>query len=155
LKYYSTLLLILLFIGLDGFGQKLLFHKNRRREAFYKVGDQISFRIKGSKAKYTETIVSFEDSVIVFENAKLHPSKISHLYADHKTSGWYFFRFKYQRILPRAAIAWILVDLLNTATVQKKTFVISGSLVGAGLLAKWLIGDRIKIKPGMKLLIMD
>lgn len=150
----SHIIFILLFCGLDIFGQKLLFHKNRHREAIYKAGDQISFRIKGNNIKYTETIIGFQDSLIVFENSKLDPAQISHLYADNKTRGWYFFRFKYQRLLPRIAILWTLTDILS-GRFRKETIVINGSLVGAGLLAKWQIGDRVKIRPAMKLLIVD
>ena len=136
-------------------GQKLLFHQSRHKEALYKTGDIISFRLKNNKSKITGQIRGFEDSLVVFRNYKVNPNEITHLYVDSKTKSWYILRYKYEKIFLIAGVGYLLLDVLNTGELSEKTLIISGSLVSAGLLAKWLINDRIKIKGRRKLLIID
>ncbi len=136
-------------------GQKLLFHKNRYRQALYNVGDVISFRLKGEKLKITATIRSFEDSAIVFPNFKVNPRDITHLYVDGKTKNWYILRYKYEKMFLIAGVGYPLLELVNQGEVVEETLMIGGSLIAAGLLARWLISDRIKIKGRRRLLIVD
>jgi hypothetical protein len=151
---FSSIFIILFSFYSWCYGQKLLFHKNRHREALYKVGDVISFRVKNSDSKISGQIRSFEDSLIVFQNFKVNPNKITHLYVDSKTKNWYILRYKYEKIFLISGIGYLLLDVLNTGELSKETLVISGSLVAAGLLAKWLISDRIRIKGRRKLVII-
>jgi hypothetical protein len=153
-KYWSIIIVLFSFYSCS-FGQKLLFHKNRHREALYKVGDIISFRLKNHDSKISGQIKSFEDSLIVFQNFKVNPNKITHLYVDTKTRIWYVLRYKYEKLFLISGIGYLLLDVLNTGELSKETLVISSSLVTAGLLAKWLISDRIKIKGRRKLVIID
>jgi hypothetical protein len=136
------------------YGQKLLFHKNRHREAIYKKGDEISFRLKNDKSKITGQIIGFEDSVIVFPGFKINPRRISHLYVDSKTKIWYILRYKYERIFLIAGTGYPLLELVNHGEIEKETLIISGSLITAGLLARWLISDKIKIKGRRRLVII-
>jgi hypothetical protein len=151
---FSSIFIILFSFYSWCYGQKLLFHKNRHREALYKVGDVISFRVKNSDSKISGQIRSFADSLIVFQNFKVNPNKITHLYVDSKTKNWYILRYKYEKIFLISGIGYLLLDVLNTGELSKETLVISGSLVAAGLLAKWLISDRIRIKGRRKLVII-
>jgi len=147
----------LVFVGLASncYGQKLLFHKNRYRQATYKEGDRISFRLKNDKSKITGQIIGFEDSLIVFHGFKINPDQISHLYVDSKTKIWYVMRYKYEKIFLIAGIGYSFLELVNEGEVDKETLIISGSLITAGLLAKWLISDKIRIKGRRRLLIID
>jgi hypothetical protein len=131
----------------------LLFQKNRHRQALYKVGDVLSFTIKGNTTKFTGEIRGFEDSVIVFRFYRINPKEISHLYVDDKTRIWYIFRYKYGKVLPIAGAGYCMLELVNTGELTRETLIIGGSLIGAGFLLKTIIGERIRIKGKRKLVI--
>ena len=136
-------------------GQKLLFHKNRNRQAMYKAGDVISFRVKGDNTKVTGQIRGFEDSLIVFPGFKINPQTITHLYVDDKTKVWYVLRYKYEKIFLIAGLGYPLLELINQGEVDDETLVVSGALITAGLLERWLIDDKIKIKGRRRLIILE
>ncbi|HEV8514721.1 MAG TPA: hypothetical protein VGQ59_15665, partial [Cyclobacteriaceae bacterium] len=54
---FTVALLALVF---DCIGQKLLFHKNRYKEAIYQAGETISFNLKGDNSKIRAQIKGFE-----------------------------------------------------------------------------------------------
>jgi len=152
---YFLLAIVLLCLHEEGFGQKsLLFNKNWRRQAIYKTGDVLSFQLKADPRKITDQITGFDDSLIVFKNYKINPKEITHLYVDKQTSTWYFLKYKYEKLLFFAGIGYLLIDGFNNQEFSQETLVISGSLIGAGLLARWLISKKIKIKGRRKLVIM-
>ncbi len=134
--------------------QKLLFHKNRHQEVSYEIGDKISFRVKGSRDKITRQITRFQDSLILFRDYQVNPDSISHLYVDNKTKIWYIMRYKYEKLFLIAGIGYPLIDAINTGELDSTTLIIGGSLIGAGLLARWLIRDTIKIRGKRKLEIV-
>ena len=145
------------FVGFNAvcWGQKLLFHKNRNRQAMYKAGDVISFRVKGDNTKVTGQIRGFEDSLIVFPGFKINPQTITHLYVDDKTKVWYVLRYKYEKIFLIAGLGYPLLELINQGEVDDETLVVSGALITAGLLERWLIDDKIKIKGRRRLIILE
>jgi hypothetical protein len=149
------LVLVLIIFSSVCWGQKLLFHKNRFRQALYKEGDVISFKVKDDRSKITAQIKGFKDSVIVFESFEVNPSRITHLYVDSKTKTWYILRYKYEKIFLIAGLAYPLLELINQGQLDKETLMISGTLIAAGLLARWLIDDKIKIKGRRRMLIID
>ncbi len=63
-------------------------------------------------------------------------------------------RYKYEKIFLIAGIGYSLLELVNEGEVDKETLIISGSLITMGLLARWLISDKIKIKGRRRILIM-
>lgn len=132
-----------------------MFQKNRRRTAFYKQGDQISFRLHNDKTKYTFQILGFEDSVLVVRNYKINPKEISHMYVDSKTKIWYVFKYKYEKIFFLAGAGYLLASVINEKTVSKEAATISGSLGGAAILARLLVNDKIRIKGKRRLAIID
>lgn len=134
---------------------RLMFKKNKNKIAYYETGDKISFRIKSEKIKFTELIRGFEDSVIVFKNFKINPSEITAMYVDNKTKVWYFLKYKYEKLFLFAGTGYLILDVLNSGELAKETIIISGSLTTAGLLAKWLISKRIKIKGRRRLVILN
>jgi hypothetical protein len=153
-KFY-ILTKVLLCLSSICYGQKLLFHKNRHRQAFYKEGDVISFRLKNDKSKITGQIRGFEDSLIVFLDFKIDPKKITHLYVDGKTKSWYILRYKYEKMFLIAGVGYPLLELVNNGEVDKEVLIIGGSLITAGLFTRWLISDKIKIKGRRRILIID
>lgn len=133
----------------------LMFQKNRRRTAFYKQGDLISFRLHNDKTKYTFQILGFEDSVFVVSNYKINPKEISHLYVDDKTKIWYVFKYKYEKIFFLSGVGYFLASVINEKKVTKEAGTISGSLVGGAILARLLVNNKIRIKGGRRLAIID
>ena len=134
--------------------EMLMFKKNKRRQAYYQAGDEISFRLKGDRRKITDVIRDFEDSLIVFRNYMVNPKEITHLYVDEKTNVWYVLRYKYERLFFFAGGGYLLLDVLNTGQLTEETAVISGCLIGAGILARALISDAIRIKGRKRLYIL-
>ena len=136
-------------------GQKsLMFYKNKRRQAIYEQGDVLSFRIKTDPSKITDQIMGFEDSLIVFRNYKVNPAEITDIYVDDQTQTWYILRFKYERLFLFTGIGYLLIDGFNSKEITQETLIISGSLIGAGLLCHWLISKKIKIKGRRKLVLL-
>ena len=136
------------------FSQKsLLFIKNDSRYATYRVGENVSFSVLGSKQRITQKIKGFEDSLIVFHTFKLPVKDISALFVDEKTKRWYPLRFKYDELLPIAGAGYLIADALVSRKIKPNTLLISGLLFGGGLLARKLIGDRITVKGKRKLVI--
>jgi hypothetical protein len=136
------------------FSQKLLFHKNNFKEQFYEVGDVISFRLKNDKTKVTGKILDFEDSVIVFQGYKINPQRISAIYVDKKTRTWFALRYKYKYLLPEIGAGYLLLEWVNTGSVDTGVLKFSGAFIASGVMARFLISDRIKIKRKRRLVIM-
>ena len=147
--------LFLFTLAKPGYGQELLFHKNRIREVFYKKGDVITFRVAGEKFKITAEIKGFADSLIVFRDFTINPREITHLYFDSKTRGWFILRMKYSRLLIVAGAGYGLLDILNSGEVDKKTTIISGSMLAAGILTGLFIPRYFKIRGKRKLIIIN
>jgi hypothetical protein len=155
-KLYNLLLIFLMTtISCPGQQRILLFRNNRHRTALYKTGDQLTFRLKNDNNKYSFQIIDIEDSLIVFKNYKISPLQISHLYADDKTKIWYIMKYKYGNILLLAGTGYLFVSLINRGEIEKETMAICGSLIAAGVLAKLIIGNKIKIKGKRKLVIVS
>ena len=155
----TKLLLLSLLISLgicnQSFGQQTLLmlqKKNKNKNAYYKQGDEISFRINGSKSRITGEIIGFKDSVIVFNGFEVKVDDISSLYIDEKTKWW--LRFKVEQLSLIVGGGYLLLDFINTGELTKETLIISGTLIGAGLIAKVLIGNRIPIRGRTKLRIL-
>ena len=130
----------------------MLQKKNKNKNAYYKPGDEISFRLNGSKRKKTGVILELKDSVIVFHGFEVRVNEISSLYIDEKTKWW--LRYKVEQLGLIAGIGYLTLDLINSGQLSSETLVISGSLIGVGLLGKLLIGNRIKIRGRTKLRIL-
>lgn len=163
LKYYTVIVLFfantLLCAGqnfIHAKGQSFLyFKKNGHREAVYAVGDKLTFELKATKAKVIDRIIGFEDSLLVFQSYKLNPSQISALYVDEKTKIWFIFRYKYEKAFFLAGSLFLPISIINTGRVEPKALVVSGALLGAGLLAKWLVSNKLRIKGKRKLLVIS
>jgi hypothetical protein len=149
---------IILFIHAIGVcaQHQLMFQKNRYRVAYYKSGDVISFRVKSDPSKkITAQIKGFQDSLIVFQYVNINPAEITDLYVDKKTRIWFVFRYKYEKLFLYGGTGYLLLDVINTGELDKETVVISGSLITAGLLARWLIPKKIRIRGKRILRITD
>lgn len=130
----------------------MLQKKNKNKNAYYKPGDEISFRKKGSRRKITGEILDLRDSVIVFHGFEVRVHEISSLYIDEKTKWW--LRYKIEQIGLIAGVGYMTLDLINNEEISRETLVISGTLIGVGLIGKLLIGNRIKIRGRTKLRIL-
>lgn len=133
----------------------LYFKKNSHREAMYSVSDVISFDLKNNKEKVSDQIKGFEDSLIVFQSYKLNYREISALYVDKKTKIWFILRYKYEKLFFLTGADFLPIDIINTGRIEPKALAVSGALLGAGLLSRWLISDKIKIRGKRKLLIIS
>ena len=150
---YLLLLIMVLGPGTVCFGQKLLFHNRGNEDALYVVGDVIAFRLMGTRAKVTGKITGFEDSLVVFQDFKVNPKNVSHMYVDRKSKNWFFMRYKYKRLLPILGGTYLLADVINTGELNQGTLVLSGSLIGAGILARVLISEALPVTGKRRLLI--
>jgi hypothetical protein len=130
----------------------MLQKKNKNKNAYYKLGDEISFRKNESKRKITGEILDLRDSIIVFHGFEVRVDEISSLYIDEKTKWW--LRYKIEQIGLIAGVGYLTLDLINNGEIGRETLVISGTLIGVGLIGKLLIGNRIKIRGRTKLRIL-
>lgn len=130
----------------------MLQKKNKNKNAYYKPGDEISFRKNGSKSQITGEILDLKDSVIVFQEFEARVDEISSLYIDEKTRWW--LRYKIEQIGLIAGVGYLALDFINNGEIIRETLVISGTLIGVGIIGKLLIGNRIKIKGRTKLRIL-
>lgn len=137
-------------------GNSYLYFKNsNHKHAVYSVGDILTFTTNDSNTKVSEPIVNFEDSLIVFNNFKINPSKISSLYVDEKTKNWFVFRYKYEQAFLLSGVAFFPVDFVNTRRVNPKSLIISGGLLGAGFMTKLIISRRLKVSGRRSLTIIS
>lgn len=150
------LALFLLVISNCCFGQKALLmleKSNQDKTVYYEIGDEISFRVSDSKRKFTGKIRDFADSIIVFRGFEVNVGDISSLYIDNKTKWW--LRYKIEQLSLLVGGGYLVLDIVNNGEVHKDTLIISGALIGVGLLAKAIIGNRIKIRGKTKLRIVE
>ena len=96
--------------------------------------------------------MALEDSLIVFHGFEVHVSQISSIYIDDKTKWW--LRYKIEQLLLRGGTAYLFVDVINNQKLSKETAIIAGTAIGGGLLAKLIIGNRIKLRGRTKLRIL-
>jgi hypothetical protein len=146
----------LLFISLaDCFSQRsllMLQKKNKNKTVYYKAGDVISFKIIGNRFKTKGEIVELKDSVIVFKGYEVPINKIFCLYIDEKTRWW--LRYKIAQLSLIAGTGYLVLDVINTGELKKETLIVSGTVIGVGLLAKLLISNKIKIRGKTKLRVL-
>lgn len=149
------LLLSLIGIGNCGFGQRtflMLQKQNKNKNVYYKVGDKISFRLNESRIKTTGEILELQDSVVVFKGFEVGIAEISSIYIDEKTRWW--LRFKIEQLCLIAGGGYLLLDIINNGDLSENTLIISGTMIAAGIIAKVLIGNRVKIRSRTKLRIV-
>lgn len=149
---------ILLFITVSSLGQtttKLLMlqKQNKNKNAYYKTGDIISFGTNEKKSRITGEIVDLKDSVIVFRGYEINVKEITHLYIDEKTKWW--LRYKVEQLSLIAGGGYLVLDVINTGQLNSDALIVSGTLIGVGLLAKLFIGNKISIKGRTKLRIIE
>jgi hypothetical protein len=130
----------------------MLQKRNKNKNVYYKAGEVISFGIKGRKSRITAEILGFEDSVIVFKGFKVPVNDITYLYIDEKTRWW--LRYKIAQILLIGGAGYLALDVINTGEFNKETLMISAAAIGAGLTAKLLIRNRLRIRGRTNLRIL-
>ncbi|XOV93094.1 MAG: hypothetical protein ACFHWX_23210 [Bacteroidota bacterium] len=155
-----VLLIILIITISPGDAQVLLFHKKQHREAFYRVGEVLSFSTRTDASRKDSQILGFEgDTLIVFQNYTINPREVTCLYVDDKTRGWNPLRVL-DKVLLIAGVGYPLLEYVNEGLIHRGepdsgTLVVGGILIGASFLPRWLISDKIRIKGGRKLVIID
>jgi hypothetical protein len=130
----------------------MLQKRNKNKNAYYERGDVISFQLKGQRCKITRAIVDFKDSVIVFNDFEVKVANIKCLYIDEKTKWW--LRYKIAQLTLITGTGYVTIDAINSGKINKRSAVFSGTLLGAGLIAKLLISNKIKIKGHTKLRVL-
>ena len=130
----------------------MLQKKNRNKNVYYKPGDEISLRLTGSNRKISGVILDLKDSAVVFQGFEVRIEEISSLYIDEKTKWW--LRYKVEQLGLIIGFGYPAIDVINTGQVTKEILVISGALISVGLIAKFLIGNQIKIRGRTKLHIL-
>lgn len=146
----KSLAIVLLFslAYTSGYGQAssfLMFEKSRNRRAFYYPGDEISLQLRGDRSKFTGRIQELQDSVILFEHYRVNVSDITHIYQDDKQN-WYVLRHKLSPLLLVGGTGYLVLDVVNSREFDQGTLALSSALIGAGLLAKWLIPTKTRLR---------
>lgn len=154
----SVLAVVLLIVMLHsaGYGQGdsfLLFEKSPHRRAFYYPGDEISLQLRGDRTKFTGQIQELQDSVILFENYRVRVSDITHIYQDRKQN-WHTLRHKISPLLLIAGSGYLVLDVVNSREFDQRTLILSGAMIGTGLLARWLIPTKTRLRGRKKLKIV-
>lgn len=155
-KAFAAALLMVVLPSI-GFGQGnsfLLFDKSPHRRAFYYPGDEISLQLRGDRQKFTGRIQELQNSVILFEYYRVRVSDITHIYQDKKQN-WYTLRHKISPLLLIAGSGYMVLDVANSREFDRGTLALSGALIGAGLLAKWLIPTKTRIRGKRRLKIVQ
>lgn len=143
-------------LPLLSFGQGnsfLMFEKSRNRRAFYYPGDEISLQLRGDRRRFTGRIRELQDSMILFEHYRVRVSDITHIYQDNKQN-WYPLRHKISPLLLIAGSGYLLLDVVNNREFDRGTLILSGAMIGTGLLAKWLIPTKTRIRGKRKLKVV-
>lgn len=149
----NFVLLLLLFAFINTSGQRYLLMlqtKNRNKNVYYNVGDELTFYIGESRIK--DEIIAIEDSTIVFKGYRVHIKEITALHIDEKTRWW--LRFKAAQLLLYGGTGYLAVDVINQGELDKNTLAISGSMIGVGIICKLLFPNKIKLKRRVKLRIL-
>jgi hypothetical protein len=152
-KYFICILL--LFVVKDSISQKrmlMLQKKNKNKNVYYKVGDDLTFYRENDSSKITGEILAIEDSAIVFKGYTVPLHEITALHIDQKTRWW--LRYKAAQLLLIGGVGYLAIDALNNQEFSNETLVISGSAIGLGLLCKAFNRNRIKIRGNTKLRIL-
>jgi hypothetical protein len=130
----------------------MLQKRARNKTVRYEVGEELIFYRNGSRSKIKGEIIGFQDSVIEFKGYKVHVNEITALHIDENTRWW--IRYKYAQLLLLGGTGYLAVDAINNGEVSKETLIISGSMIGMGLIFKALIPNKIKIKGRTRLRIV-
>ncbi|MFM7859246.1 MAG: hypothetical protein ACKO96_46825 [Flammeovirgaceae bacterium] len=138
----------------DGFTQHklLMLDKRGNKNAYYNIGDQISFTRLGSRKKITGNIKDLKGSTIVFQRFEVPIREITGLYIDEKTKWW--LRFKIAQLSFFCGGMYLFADAVNNGKFREETLAIAAACVGVGLLAKAIFPHRIKINRKTKLRIL-
>ena len=153
---YIALCVLLLVTAATSLAQTkalMLQKKNKNKNAYYRAGDVISVKVIDRKSKITGKILDLKDSAIVFSGYEINVKDITHLYIDEKTKWW--LRYKVQQISLIVGGGYLLLELLNTGQVDKEVLIVSATLIGVGIIAKLLIGNKIRIEGRTKLRIIE
>ncbi len=125
---------------------------NQNKNAYYRVGDELTFYLPNKRSRRTERILALEDSLIVFRGYSVPVNQIVALHIDDQTRWW--LRYKPSQLAIMVGAGYLVVDTINNRELNEETLVISGSLIGLGLLFRLLIPNKIKIKGKRKLSIL-
>lgn len=147
------ILLLLTFHDSDGQNNILMLQKkNKNKNVYYKVGDDLIFYRNGESSRIKGNILAIDDSILVFRGYKVHIKEITALHIDEKTRWW--LRFKAAQLPLICGSGYLVLDVANSGEVSEKTLVISGTMIGLGIVFKLLIPNKIKIKGMTKLKIL-
>ena len=125
---------------------------NPNKNAYYEVGDQLTFYLPGKRSKRTETILGLEDSLIVFRGYTVPVGQIAALHIDDQTRWW--LRYKPAQLALIAGTGYVLLDAVNNRELNEGTLIIGGSLIGLGLIFRLLIPNKIRIRQNTELRIL-
>ena len=131
-----------------------MFEKSPNRRAFYYPGDELSLQLRGDRHRFTGRIRELQDSVILFEHYRVRVSDITHIYQDDKQN-WYTLRHKISPLLLIAGSGYLVLDVVNNREFDRGTLFLSGAMIGTGLLAKWLIPTKTRIRGRRRLKIVQ
>ena len=106
---------LLCLAALPTLGQRkllMLEKADSRKNAYYEVGDELTFYAEGRKSRISDRIRGFTDSTIVFRHYEVLISRITALHIDDQTRWW--LRFKPAQLLLIAGAGYLLIDIASS-----------------------------------------
>lgn len=148
------LLFLMLLCASNGITQHklLMLDKRGNKNAYYNIGDQISFTRLGSRKKITSNIIDLKDSTLFFQGFEVPLKEVTGLYIDEKTKWW--LRFKIAQLSFFCGGMYLFADVVNSGKFREETLAVAAACITAGLLARTLFPHRIKINRKTKLRIL-
>lgn len=128
-----------------------------KRIRYYK-GSEIVFKLKGDRIMYSDPITEITDSTITIFNTPVYIRDIDKIFIYHE--GWFIRQGSV--MFPLAGALYLVMAALNPAVSGGKAFqistgtaIVSGSLIGGGLLLKAFARKGHKIGKRKRLSVMN
>ena len=149
-----VLISLALLLPFDGQTQRklLMLDKGGSKNAYYQIGDKISFTRLGSRRKITSRIIDLKDSTITFQELEVPIKEVTGLYIDEKTKWW--LRFKIAQLSFLCGGMYMFADAVNSGKFKEETMIVGVTFVGIGFLAKAIFPHRIKMTRKTKLRVL-
>ncbi|MTI22195.1 hypothetical protein E1176_14280 [Fulvivirga sp. RKSG066] len=146
----SALLVVLLLISLSAFSQRYLVLKRRNHVLHqFAPGDDISFKLKGEKVFNNGLIIGFSDNSIKLHYNEISFDEIEKIKLPYRDS---HFISLFSGLAVTGGVLFIGLDQANQLLVQgnglgpsEETLMISGGLIGTGLLLQLFVKKKFKI----------
>ena len=151
---HSFYVLILLFIGLDLYGQSYLVLRKQgsmRKYEFF-AGDEFVYRMKGVDIFFKDRVRDFADSTIILNDNIVHISQVAEIDVRNAPSNRSEFLRYMEGLLPVVGIGYFALDLFNVSVVEGQPYKVDrGVAIGSAAMVASGYGLKLMRKKVFKL----